>query len=64
VCDCDKSGGVTIDELVIMVNIALEQQPLSACPAADADRSGTVTIQEIVLAVNNAQKDCPTASSP
>ena len=62
--DCDNSGGVTIDDLVIMINIALEQQPLSACPAADADRSGTTTIQEILLAVNNAQKGCPTAISP
>jgi len=55
---------VTIDDLVIMINIALEQRPLSACPAADPDRSGTATIQEILLAVNNALKGCPTATSP
>ena len=62
--DCHNSGEVTIDDLVIMINIALEQQPLSACPAADADRSGTATIEEILLAVNNAQQGCPTAISP
>jgi len=62
--DCGNSDEVTIDDLVIIINIALEQQPLSACPAADADRSGTATIQEILLAVNNALKGCPSAISP
>ena len=59
--DCDNVDGVTIDDLLIMVNIALDQQPLTACPAADADRSGTATIEEILLAVNNAQNGCPAA---
>jgi len=59
--DCDNANSVTIADLVLMVNIALEQQPLSACPAADADRSGTATIEEILQAVNNALNGCPTA---
>lgn len=62
--DCHNTGEVTVDDLVIMINVALEQQPLSACRAADVDRSGTVTIQEILLAVNNALEGCPRAISP
>jgi hypothetical protein len=49
---------VAVDDLVIMVGIALEQQSLSACRAGDADHSGTVTIEEILQAVNNAQNGC------
>lgn len=56
--DCDNSRTVVINELVLMVNIALDRQPLSACPAADADASGTTTVQEILVGVNNAQRGC------
>ena len=57
--DCDNSNSVAIDELVLIVNIALEQQPALACPAADANQSGTATIDEILLAVNFALNGCP-----
>lgn len=50
---------MTIDELVLGVNIALENQPLDACPTFDTDSSGTVTITELIAAVNNAQSGCP-----
>jgi predicted outer membrane repeat protein len=56
--DCDDSGSVAIDDLLIMINIALEQQPPSACRAGDPDRSGRVTIEEILLAVRNALNGC------
>lgn len=57
--DCDHSNTVTINELVLMVNIALERQPLTACPPADLDSSDTTTVEEILIAVNYAQKGCP-----
>jgi hypothetical protein len=50
---------VTIDELILAVNIALGDKPISACTALDVNGSGEVTIEEIILAINNAQMGCP-----
>lgn len=52
--DCNGDGRVAINELVIAVNIALGNAPMSACVAVDADGSGSVEINELVRAVNNA----------
>jgi hypothetical protein len=57
--DCDGSGDVTVNELITMVNIALGNQPVSACLAGDADQSGDITINEIITGVNNALNGCP-----
>jgi hypothetical protein len=57
--DCDGSGDVTVNEIITMVNIALGNSPVSACPAGDADNSGDITINEIIAAVNNALNSCP-----
>ena len=57
--DCDGSGDVTVNELITMVNIALGNAQLSACPAGDADGSGDITINEIIAAVNFALGSCP-----
>ena len=57
--DCDGSGQVTVNELIIMVNIALGNLPLSACTVGDVDDSGTITVNEIIVAVNNALTSCP-----
>jgi hypothetical protein len=57
--DCDRSGGVTVDELVIGVTIALGNEDPSVCPAFDEDDSGSVTVDELVAAVNNALNGCP-----
>ena len=50
---------VTIDELLLAVNISLGPQPVSACPAVDRNASGEVTIDEIIGAIQNAQRGCP-----
>ena len=52
--DCDGDGRVTIDELILGVNIALGAQPVTACPAFDTDFSGNVSIDELIAAVNVA----------
>jgi len=57
--DCDGSGGVTVDELVRGVNIALGNLLPVECSAMDRDGSGTVTVDELVAAVNNALGGCP-----
>jgi len=57
--DCNGDGVVTINELILAVNIALGDAPISACPAIDANHSGEVTIEELILAIANAQRGCP-----
>jgi hypothetical protein len=57
--DCDESGGVTINEIISMVNIALGTAQLSTCPLGDADESGAIEINEIVAAVSDALNGCP-----
>jgi ELWxxDGT repeat protein/YVTN family beta-propeller protein len=57
--DCDHDTHVTVDELVLGVNIALGLRLVEACDAFDRDRSGDVTIDELVTAVNSALNDCP-----
>jgi Ca2+-binding EF-hand superfamily protein len=57
--DCDGDGAVSINELVLAVNISLGAPPLSACRAIDRNQSGTVTIDELVAAVNSAANGCP-----
>jgi hypothetical protein len=50
--DCDRDGKVAINELVVMVNIALEAQLLRECPAGDANGSGAIEVTEIIKGVN------------
>jgi len=57
--DCDGSGEVTINELITLVNIALGNSPVSACPAGDVNGDGMIAINEIVAAVGNALNGCP-----
>lgn len=56
--DCDGSGEVTVDELLILVNIALGNRPLNACAGADTDGSNEIEITEILAAVNNLLSGC------
>src|SRR5436309_1345769 len=56
--DCDGSGDVTVNELIVGVNIALGNSPVSACPVFDQDNSGEVTVDELLKAVNNALNGC------
>jgi hypothetical protein len=57
--DCDGRGEVTINELILMVNIALGFQPVSTCTAGDVDQNGAIAINEIVAAVGSALDGCP-----
>jgi len=56
--DCDGGGSVTVEEIVLMVNIALGTLSLEECGIADIDDSGDVTVEEIIRAVNNALSTC------
>jgi hypothetical protein len=57
--DCNGDHQVTVNELIQMVNIALGNAPLSACPVGDADGSGDITVNEIIRAVGYALTNCP-----
>jgi hypothetical protein len=59
--DCNGDGLVSINELILGVNIALGEREIPACPAADIDKGGSVAINELIGAVNNALFGCPTA---
>jgi YVTN family beta-propeller protein len=56
--DCDNSGRVSIDELVVGVKIALGAASLSMCTACDPDGDGEVMIDDLVRAVASALTGC------
>jgi hypothetical protein len=56
--DCGGDGGVTINELLLLVNVALDNVPASECRAGDSNHDGVITIDEILAAVNNALSGC------
>jgi hypothetical protein len=49
---------VTVDELVIAVEVALGHLGLEACPALDGDQSTVITVDEPVAAVAHAIRGC------
>ena len=61
--DCAGDGEVTINDLIVGVNIALGDQPVSNCPAF-ANQEGEVTIAQLIRGVNNAQNGCPATPTP
>jgi hypothetical protein len=61
--DCDGSTSVTINELILGVNIALGSGNIASCPAFDLDGDGQVAINELVAAVNSAANGCPGAAA-
>ena len=62
--DCNGSGDVTVNEIILMVNIALGTSSVASCEAGDPDGSGDITINEIVTAVNNDTNGCPPMATP
>jgi hypothetical protein len=67
--DCGADGEVTINEIIMGVNIAMGIMPMESCPAFDLSGDGEVTINELIVGVNNALQGCqpvptPTPGSP
>jgi len=56
--DCDNNGAVSINELLIGVNIALDASQLSRCTAFDVNGDGMVEINELLGAVRSAVDGC------
>lgn len=59
--DCGDDGAVTVDEILVGVNIALGVLPAGDCTAMDADGNGSVTVDELVTALNGALGGCVAA---
>jgi len=57
--DCDRSGNVTVDEVITSVNIALGESEMSMCYEADLDSSDSVSVDEIVTGVSSALNGAP-----
>ncbi len=57
--DCNGDGVVTVDELLVAVNVALGGPPVQACLAADSNDDSRITADEIVAATRNALNGCP-----
>ena len=57
--DCNNSGGVTVDDLVKMANVALGKAAIATCMAGDTNRDGRITIDEVLTGVHNALVACP-----
>jgi hypothetical protein len=57
--DCNRDGAVTVDELVLGVNIALGNAEIEQCRAFDANGDGLITVDELIQGVNNALDGCP-----
>ena len=62
--DCNGDGTVTVDEILVLVNIALGDTPLSTCSVGDVDNSGDITIVGLITSVNNALNDCLVLPTP
>lgn len=58
--DCDNSNAVTINELIIGINILLGNQGTIACPVADLNGNARVTVDESIAATGNAHEGCGT----
>jgi len=56
--DCDASGQVTVDEIVLLVNIALGNADISGCGAGDMNQDGHITVDEVLAAVEKALGGC------
>jgi hypothetical protein len=55
--NCNGDNVVTINEVIILVDIVLGEQPISACPHG---AMGSVNIANLVKAVSNALYGCGT----
>jgi len=56
--DCGGDGRVTVNELIVGVNIALGNAALAACSAFDRNADQLVAVNELVAAVNAALQGC------
>ena len=59
--NCNSDASVTVDELLVMINVALGVAEATACAPGDANHDGAITVDEILRAINYALDGCPTS---
>jgi parallel beta-helix repeat protein len=52
--DCDGDGRLMVHEMILGVNLALGNVPLSVCPSFDLDGDGAVGVAELITGLNQA----------
>src|SRR5438445_683805 len=57
--DCNGDGSVDINDLVMLVNVALGLAPIDQCRPGDVNGDQQVSIDEILAAVNSVLIGCP-----
>jgi hypothetical protein len=57
--DCNQNHVVEVNELLIMLNVALDKLLPASCLAGDTNQDGRITVDELVAAVNRAMRGCP-----
>lgn len=57
--DCNNDGEVTINELIMGVNIALSRMRTMMCNALDRNRDDRVSVDELIGGVRSALDGCP-----
>jgi hypothetical protein len=62
--DCSADNAVTVDEVLTTVQIALGNDDVAVCPAADSDGAGGVTVDDVLRAVGAALNGCGPAATP
>jgi hypothetical protein len=62
--DCHGGGEVSVDEVIVMVNIALGKEPLASCSVGDENGDGEITVGEVLTSVNNLLSGCPAGATP
>lgn len=62
--DCSGDLSVTVDEILVLIEVALGTQGVFACPPGDLDGDRTVSVDEIIAAVGFALTGCPAPATP
>lgn len=62
--DCNDDGAVTVDEILVMIEIALGPQPLANCTQGDINGDAQISVDELLVAVGLALTGCPPPGEP
>jgi hypothetical protein len=61
--DCNDSGDVGIDEVLLLIEVALDNLGTDSCSAGDGNHDGAITVDEILTAVTMALDGCAPAAA-
>ena len=62
--DCDLNAEVTVDEVILAINVALGDKPISTCASGDSNSDDAIDVSEIMQSVSNLLEGCPARSDP